>query len=76
MESWFLLAAICFGIVALVQSFRAYDAGQMRDCSERRLESVELRMVELRDELRRVEKEHACLVQKIIDFAEPFVEED
>lgn len=65
-----LVAAILLGGSAVVQSFRAYDAGVLLKSTERRLESTEFRMSELRDELRRLEKEHARMCQKIVDFAD------
>ena len=63
-------AAIVAGVAAVVQSFRVYDAEQSLKSTERRLESTEFRMSELRDELRRLEKAHARMCQKIVDFAD------
>ncbi len=70
MEGVFLFAAIVLGIIALVQSFRAYDANQMLYFHKRAAETAEFRMRENIDELRRVEKEHARMVQMVTDFAD------
>lgn len=69
LEYVFLFAAIIFGITALVQSFRASDANQMLQSYKRAAEQSEFRMRENIDELRRVEKEHARMVQMVTDFA-------
>jgi uncharacterized protein YlxW (UPF0749 family) len=70
LEIPFLIAALTFGVIAWVQSFRAYDAKQMQESSERQQERSERRLIELQGELRRVEKEHTRLVQKVINLVE------
>jgi len=70
MEIVFLGAAIVLGMIALVQSFRAYDFAQTIEFFRKDVTRAEERNSALRDELRTVEKEHSRMVQMITDFAD------
>lgn len=70
MEILCLIGALFLGITAIVQSFRAYDAGQAAEVSERQREYAERRLIDLRDEMRSLEKKYYKMVQKITDFSD------
>lgn len=64
------VAAVVFGVAAVVQSFRIYDAEDRAKSYKNACEIAEKRWKENIDELRRLEKEHARMCQKIVDFAD------
>jgi hypothetical protein len=69
-DEFVLLAAVIFGVAAVVQSFRVYDANDRCQSYKKACDDAEYRWRENIAELRRVEKEHSRMVQMITDFAD------
>jgi hypothetical protein len=70
MELVLVLAGCALGVIALVQSFRAYDANQILESYRKANNDAERRLSNLYDELRMLEKKHARMVQAVVDVAE------